>query len=148
MSADLVVFDPAHAPRDGRAFRDWYEQLSEADRPEETEFETLSPPLKAWYDAMTVEFPDFIRTETDHPNGMDYDLMGTAIHCVMPRGPGNINNAEKLSNRLAKELNLGTYDIMSDDGREGRHIVFPDGPLPDLPKPPSFFSKLFGKAKD
>ena len=148
MSADLVVFDPAHAPRDGKAFRDWYEQLSEADYPEETEFQLLTPSLKAWYDAMTAGFPDFSRTETEHPNGMDYGLMGTAIHCVMPRGPGNINDAEKLSNRLAKELGLGTYDMMSDDGRDGRCVRFPDGPLADIPKPQSFFSKLFGKAKD
>ncbi|MHA7818689.1 MAG: hypothetical protein ACX930_03465 [Erythrobacter sp.] len=148
MSADLVVFDPAKAPRDGKAWRDWYQQLSETDYPEETEFQSLSPSLKAWYDAMTARFPDFIRTKTDSPAGMDYDLMGSAIHGVMPRGSGDFNEAEKLGRQRAQELGLGTYDMMSDDGRQGRFIVFPDGPLPDIPKPPSFLSKLFGKAKD
>ncbi|MBV7266751.1 hypothetical protein [Erythrobacter ani] len=147
MSADLVVFDPAEAPRDGEAWREWYERINEDDHPEEGEFDRLSPALRSWYDAMTKDYPDFIRTDNDHPNGMDYSLMGSAIHCVMPRGPGDIGEADKLSNRLVKELGLGTYDVMSDDGREGRHIVFPDGPLPDVPKPPSFFSKLFGKGK-
>ena len=145
MSADSVVFDPSDAPRDGKAWREWFRGLQEAELPDEGEFERLTPSLRAWYDAMITRFPDFIRTETDDPNGMDYSLMGSAILFDMPRGPGDFDEAEKFASQQAKNLGLGTYDIMSDDGRKGRHIVFPDGPLPN---PPSFFSKLFGKAKD
>ncbi|AWW75121.1 hypothetical protein CD351_11850 [Erythrobacter sp. KY5] len=148
MSVDLVVFDPAVAPRDGNAFRDWYHRLSETDFPEEGELERLSPQLRRWYDAMTEQFPDFIRTDTDDPLGIDYHLMPGAIHWGMPRGHSDREAGERIGFAKAKELQLGIYDMMSDDGRLGRHIVFPDAPLPDLPKPPSFFSKLFGKAKD
>ena len=146
MSADSVVFDPSEAPRDAKAWRDWFEKIQESDHPEEGEFDRLSPELRAWYDAMTARFPDFIRTDTNSPNAMDYSLMGSAILFDMPRGPGDFGEAEKLAKEQARALGLGTYDIMSDDGREGRHIVFPDGPLADLPKPRSFFSRLFGKA--
>ena len=148
MSVDFVVFDPAKAPRDGQKWRDWYTKLDEREYPEKGEFDRLGARLKSWYDAMTAKYPDFIRVETDDPNGIDYDFKPGLIFFSMPRGHCNRDEALNLAILTAKELGLGTYDIMSDDGRSGRFIVFPDGPLADIPKPPSFFSKLFGKAKD
>jgi hypothetical protein len=143
VSAEFAVFDPATAPRNGAAFRAWFEERLAMEVAEaEDKPDLLTPPLRAWYDAMTARFPDFIRTETYDPGGMDYSFSSDTIHFVKPRARG-FDQVESFAKQKAADFGLGTYDIMSDDGHKGRYIVFPDSPLPD---PPSFFSKLFGKA--
>ncbi|MEM8576063.1 MAG: hypothetical protein AAGF48_15750 [Pseudomonadota bacterium] len=146
MSADFAVFDPASAPKDGLAFRKWYEDRMEWDESENVDDPALlSSSLRSWYTEMTSQFPDFVLTDTDDRNGMDYSFTNGFIYCSMPSGPGDANSAWSLAKRKAKQFGVGTYDCMSDDGRDNSCIVFPDGPLPN---PPSFFSRLFGKAKD
>ena len=149
MSWDIVFFDPEFAPRDGKAFRDWMEKIMEADWPQ-VDHDLLPPTMKAWLDMMTKRFPD-MEIEPDHPDAIDYSFVGPRGEVTLlylSQGQGSRELAMSMGQETAKKVGLGTYDVMSDDGSRGRHIVFPDGPVADIPKPPSFFSKLFGKAKD
>ena len=144
MSADFVVFDPAYAPRDGKAFREWYASRTDwdIDAPDPHP-EILTTQLRAWYAAMTEQFPDLNRSEQDGVDVIDYCFTRDFMYCSM--APERANDAWALARSKADELDLGTYDCMSDDGSNNGAIVFPDGPLPNEQ---SFLSKLFGKATD
>jgi len=145
VSCDFAFFNPDAAPRDGAAFRAWYEEQMDWDVNEsDPEPSILAPALLGWYLAMTSRFPDMARASVDASACVDYSFTPDFIYCTMPTTAA-VDHFEKLAKQKAQEFKVGIYDPMSDDGRDNRCIVFPDGPLPN---PPSFFSKLFGKAKD
>src|SRR5690606_30183622 len=59
MSVGFVVFDPAGAPRDGRAFRQWYFDTAEwSDGERNFDPQHSSSLLQDWYRAMSERFPD------------------------------------------------------------------------------------------
>ncbi|HSG34457.1 MAG TPA: hypothetical protein VLA37_07970 [Sphingomonadaceae bacterium] len=144
MSVDFVVFDPAVAPREGKAFRSWYEAQVDWDLESDPAPEELIPPLLQWYQAMVAQFPDMIRNDADGDDAIDYSFTPHFMYCSMAATKA-ANAAWSMARAKAAELGLGTYDCMSDDGRDNRTIVFPEGPLENAP---SFLSKLFGRSKD
>ncbi len=146
MSVDFVVFDPTDAPREAAAFRQWYADVAEW-RDGESNFDPKhsSPALQNWYAGMTGEFPNLnLAGEDAHTDDrwVDYSFGRHVIQVGMTSR--HANEAWALAKAKAADLGLGTYDCMSDDGRNNRTIVFPDGPLQNEP---SFFAKLFGKMK-
>jgi hypothetical protein len=143
MSVDFVVFDPDVAPRDGKRFRAWYDEQVDwdIDSPDPAP-SILIPPLKRWYDSMTAQFPDMVRTPSEDDGEIDYCFNKHFMYCSMR--PAKSDHAWKLAKELAANLNLGTYDPMSDDERNNSCIVFPDGPLAN---DPSWLSRIFGKTK-
>ena len=142
MSVDFAIFDPAFAPRDGKAFRTWYQ--SETDWDIDVPYiepEALTPPLLEWYRAMTKRFPDLIRSDAEGVEAIDYCFTAQFMYCSMASS-SHANDAWKRGKELAATHNLGSYDCMSDDGRDNRCIVFPDGPLANEP---SLLSRIFQK---
>ena len=146
MSVDFVVFDPSGAPREGKAFRQWFFETSEwADGELNFNPNHSSPPLQQWYQAMSERFPDLGQAREDadaDERWVDYTFGRHLIQVSMT--PKFANEAWSLAREKAKELGLGYYDCMSDNGKDNRTIVFPDGPLASEP---SFLAKLFGKSK-
>jgi hypothetical protein len=142
VSFDFAVFDPAVAPRDGKGFRAWYDQQVDwdIDAPD-PEPSILAQPLRQWYEAMTVQYPDKIWSGADGDAAIDYCFTQHFIYCSM--SPNRGADAWKLAQKLAVDLGIGTYDPMSDNERDNSCIVFPDGPFPN---PPSWLSRVFGKA--
>jgi hypothetical protein len=143
MSVDFAVFDPAVAPRSGTSFRNWYEEQTNWDMEEpDPELDILAQPLRRWYEAMVARFPDMNRSPTETDTNIDYCFTPHLIYCSMR--PQHSNQAWKLAQELAATEGIGSYDPMSDDERNNRCIVFPDGPLPNEP---SWLSRIFGKNK-
>lgn len=142
MSSDFVVFDPSVAPREARSFRSWYAQQIDWDD-SDTDPAILSPSLRAWYDDMTEMYPDMNLSEADGREAIDYCFNSHFMYCSMA-ATETADRAWATAKSRASVYGLGTYDCMSDNGGNNRAIVFPDGPLSNGP---SFFGKLFGKAK-
>ena len=144
MSSDFAVFDPAFAPKDAKAFRAWYDERMDWDIGDpDPQPELLTAPLRSWYAAMIAQFPDLNRGGADDLDAIDYSFTKDFIYCSM--APARADEAWELATSKAKELGLGTYDCMSDDGRNNQAIVSPGGPLAN---DPTFLSRLFGKATD
>src|ERR1044071_5449326 len=58
MSYDVMVFDPAHAPRDRGAFREWFAKQVDWDPNHDyMDPRSTTPALRAWYDAIREEYP-------------------------------------------------------------------------------------------
>ena len=58
MSYDLMVFDPAAAPRERAAFMDWYDTQSEwAEGHDYDDPAVTTPALRAWFMEMIKTFP-------------------------------------------------------------------------------------------
>ena len=144
MSFDFAVFDPERAPKDAKAFRAWYDEKMDwdIDAPD-PQPEILTAPLRSWYSAMAAQYPDLNRGGADALDAIDYSFTADFIYCSMAPELGD--EAWALAASKAGELGLGTYNCMSDDGRNNQAIVFPGGPLAS---DPSFLSRLFGKATD
>ena len=143
MSVDFAVFDPVVAPRDGKAFRAWWDEQVDwdVDVPY-PELSILVPALRQWYDAMSAQFADMIRSDEENEIAIDYSFTSHVIYCSMPSK--RANDAWAMAQKLAVDFSIGIYDVMSDDGRDNKCIRFPDGPLPN---PPSWLSRIFGKTK-
>ena len=146
MSVDFVVFDPAGAPREGKAFRQWYFDTAEWSEGESNfDPKHSSPRLQQWYQAFSEQFPDVQEAPEDaeiDDRWVEYSFGKHLIQIGMTSRLAN--EAWSLARDKARELGLGYYDCMSDDGKNNRTIVFPDGPLENEP---SLLAKLFGKSK-
>jgi hypothetical protein len=58
MSYDILVFDPAHAPREREAFRQWWDEQAEWSEPHPYNDPAFTTPsLRAWFMEMIERFP-------------------------------------------------------------------------------------------
>lgn len=149
-SIDFMVCDPASAPRDQRAFRAWYrEQTDWADNDDCYDPSITSPAIQSWYRQMTSQFPDANSPGLDlraiDERYGDYNF-GRHICYVALRSDVAVE-AWALTQSIAAQHQLGTYDPNSDDERSGDSIRFPDGPIrPDSPDRGGILS-FFGKKR-
>ena len=136
MSYDLMVFDPAVAPRERPAFVEWYHQQAEwSEDHSYDDAANTTPALRAWYEEIRQAYPNM-----NGPGGVtDEDLMKPGVEDRL--GDYSIGNhviyaafrwseAEKvypLVRSLAVKYGVGFYDVSGDEG-DGE-IHFPDDQL-------------------
>jgi len=129
MSYDLMVFDPAVAPRDRAAFKAWYEKV--VDWPDdESAFDpaTSSSALQEWYRSMLPKWPDMQDTandDSDNPHITGYSFAAHAIYVdfrwsVAEEAYDDVRSA-------AVSHQVGFYDVSGDEG-DGE-IYFPGDEL-------------------
>lgn len=124
MSYDLMVFEAGTAPRSRQDFMLWYEQQTgwseghSYDDPKVT-----SPSLRAWFMAMIAVFPamngPYASDDVDNPKVTDYSVGKDVIYAAFAWS--QVEPAFKAMASLAKEHNVGFFDVSADDGA----IVFP-----------------------
>lgn len=121
MSYDLVVFDPAAAPRDRNGFLDWIKYaLSAADGPPRTDPAAASPGLWAWHRDMCEMFP-----AGDGPRAYDpFSTQATknatyrfASHAILAGFHWEVSGpALYRVKKLAQAHSLGLFDASGADG--------------------------------
>ena len=140
MSYDLMVFDPAVAPRDRGQFMEWYSGQTEwseghsYDDPANT-----TPDLQAWYNEIRKTYPNMngpgAPTDDDlmipgvEDHLADYSIGHHFIYVAFPWTAAE--EAYPLVRSLALTYGVGFYDVSGDEG-EGE-IYFPGDDL----RPPS-----------
>lgn len=133
MSYDLMVFDPASAPRDRAEFKAWYEK--QVDWPEDdSPFDASIPSatLQSWRNAMLPNWPDMQEIgddQVDDPHVTGYSFSPHAIYVDFRWTVAD--EAYDAVRRLAVEHQVGFYDVSGDEG-DGE-IYFPGDQL----RPPS-----------
>jgi hypothetical protein len=131
MSYDLMVFDPATAPREQASFMEWYAQQTEWSEGHSYEnAQITTPELRAWYDAMRevwypMNGPDSPWTGIPDDSPLWDDDRVT--ECTIGRHViycdfrwSKAEEAREAVVRLAEKHQVGFFDA-SGDGR----IVFP-----------------------
>jgi GMP synthase-like glutamine amidotransferase len=121
MSYDLVVFDPAAAPRDRSGFLDWIKYaLSAADAPLRSDPAAASPALCAWHRDMCESFP-----AGDGPRAYDpFSTQATknatyrfAAHAILAGFHWEVSGAALYRvKKLAQTHGLGLFDASGADG--------------------------------
>ena len=134
MSYDLMVFDPAAAPRDRELFLEWYKyqaQWSEDHGYNDPGFTTA--PLRQWYEAICREYPNM-----NGPDAVAYDALDRAADYTIGKNViyatfswSLAEEVYKTVRRLAVDCEVGFYDVSGDEG-DGE-IYFPGDEL----RPPS-----------
>ncbi|WP_313344979.1 hypothetical protein [Stenotrophomonas sp.] len=125
MSYDLMVFDPAVAPRDAAAFLEWYDAQTEWNETHEYDDPAVSgPALQAWFSAIIEHFPPLsgplADDEDDRPQVTDYSVGNHVIYASFADDVAE--EAHGLVQVLANTHQLGFFDVSGDGA-----IVFPDG---------------------
>jgi hypothetical protein len=129
MSYDLMVFDPAAAPKKRAPFLDWYDQQAEWDEGHDYDDPAVSSAaLQVFYADIAQAFPP--QQEEDGP-GTDYTIGKAVIYMTFEWD--NIDAAHETVFRLAAEHLLGFFDVSSDlaeawlpDGKGGLYIAHSD----------------------
>ena len=132
MSYDLLVFDPAAAPRGRKQFLTWYEKMTRwseghsYDDPAKT-----TPALRAWYESIRRSFRNMngpgapndhdLMTPGVEDRLADYSIAHNAIYVTFPWSIAE--EAYDLVRRLAVMHKVGFYDVSGDEG-DGE-IYFP-----------------------
>jgi len=125
MSYDMMVFDPAVAPRDAAAFLEWYDAQTEWSEKHEYDDPAVSvPALQAWFAAIVEHFPPMngplADDEDDRPEVTDYSVGQHVIYASC--ADSGAENAHGLVQVLANAHQVGFFDASGDGA-----IVFPDG---------------------
>ncbi|WWW36016.1 hypothetical protein V8017_03025 [Stenotrophomonas rhizophila] len=125
MSYDLMVFDPAVAPRDAAAFPEWYDAQTEWSEEHDYNDPAVSvPALQAWFAEMVEHFPPMngplADDEDDRPEVTDYSVGKHVVYAAFAHSVAE--TAHGLVQVLANKHQLGFFDVSGDGA-----IVFPDG---------------------
>jgi len=120
MSYDLMVFDPASAPRTRAAFLSWYEQQQSGDEdtPPSEDPRSLTPALQAWFVEMIQTFPPLngplaSDENIDNPKTTDYGLSRTYVYACFAWSQAEA--AFKHTVKLAEKHHVGFFNVSSDD---------------------------------
>jgi hypothetical protein len=125
MSYDLMVFDPAVAPRERPAFVEWYHKQAEwSEEHSDDDAANTTPALRAWYEEIRKTYPNMngpgAPTDEDlmkpgvEDNLADYSVGQHVIYAAFPW-----SQAEKvypLVRSLAVKYGVGFYDVSGDEG--------------------------------
>jgi len=119
MSYDLIVFDPAAAPRKRAEILQWFEEKESQEDAPSDDPQSLTPALRAWFMEMIETFPPMngplAKDENmDDPTPTDYGLRRTYIHACFPWSQAE--EALLHTARLAEEHRVGVYNISSKEG--------------------------------
>lgn len=130
MSYDLLVFDPASAPRERVAFKDWFARESRWNPEESYDDPSITTEgLRGWYNEICETFPDFNSPEgfpDDREDvGSDYTIAANLIYVAFPWAVAE--EAYPLVRNLAVRHGVGFYDVSGDEG-DGE-IYFPGDAL-------------------
>jgi hypothetical protein len=116
VSYDLMVFDPASAPRNRAAFLAWYDeqQSGEEDVPPSDDPQSLTPALQAWFAEMIETFPPLngplARDEdVDDPKTTDYGLARTYVYACF--GWSQAESAYEHTVKLAQKHRVGFFNV-------------------------------------
>lgn len=131
MSYDVMIFDPAYAPRDREAFDRWF--TKQVDWDEDHDYmnpQSTTDAIRNWYEAIRVEYPAMNGPDaTDDDNEIDragdYNF---GPHFVYVTYPWSL--AEDIYDRvraLAVEHEVGFYDVSNDVGHQ--EVYFPGDKL-------------------
>ena len=130
MSYDLMVFDPAAAPREREEFMQWYDVQTEwAEDHEYDDPAVTTPALRAWFLEMIETFPamngpyggdedddDYF----DNPHVSDYCIGKSVIYTAFAWSVAD--EAYETVCTLAAKHGVGFFDVSSDDAE----IRFPN----------------------
>ena len=131
MSYDLMVFDPALAPREREAFLAWHDRQTEC----AGSFDPVeaTAPLRAWFFDMIARFPAMNGPyapdthDPDNPCITDYSVGSAIIYAAF--GWSQVDAAYEAVFRLAAKHRLGFFDVSSEEGgvwlpdHEGQLVV-------------------------
>jgi hypothetical protein len=120
MSYDLMVFEPAAAPRERGDFIDWYERQTEWSEGHSYDDPTVSSPkLRAWFMEMMEQFPPMNGplSRRDLPQWSDatitdYSVGKNVIYAAFAGSVGE--KAYALMFELAQKHGVGFYDVSGD----------------------------------
>ncbi|MBE1526464.1 hypothetical protein GGC65_000920 [Sphingopyxis sp. OAS728] len=132
MSYDLMVFDPAVAPRDRARFMAWYGELTAWGEGHSYDDASITTDgLRRWYRDMLATFPAMNGPDAaDRPDDSpvwddlhltDYSIARHAIYCAFSWSVGE--EALAAVPQLAAKHEVGFFDVSADAGQ----IRFPDG---------------------
>jgi hypothetical protein len=118
MSYDLMVFDPAAAPGERKAFLAWFRQQT---RWTETHGynnpDVPTPALRAWFMEMIRWFPPMngplASDDVDDPRVTDYSVGETVIYAAFAWSQAGA--AYERVKELAAKHGVGFFDLGSDD---------------------------------
>ncbi|WP_433925365.1 hypothetical protein [Stenotrophomonas nematodicola] len=125
MSYDVMVFDPAAAPREVVAFIAWFERQAEWNEDHDYDDASVSAPaLQAWYADITTEYPPMngplADDDDDRPQVTDYSVGRQVIYAAFAHSVAE--HAHGRVQELAHQHGLGFFDVSGDGA-----IVYPDG---------------------
>ena len=130
MSYDLLVFDPAVAPKDRQAFLEWWHGVGEWTEGHSYDDPAVTTPgLRDWFDEMRERFPamngPFASQDYDNPCVTDYSICLNAIYAAFAWSQAE--EAYPVVRELAVKHAVGFYDASGDEG-DGE-IYFPGDAL-------------------
>jgi len=116
MSYDILVFDPAHAPREREAFLQWWNAQAEWSEPHpynDPEFTT--PSLRAWFMEMVERFPAL---SGPYAGSRDRRAAGYCIgyHVIYVAISSDKQATHERAFELAGKHRLGFFEASSSDG--------------------------------
>jgi len=120
MSYDVMVFDPGAAPRERADFMTWYHDQTQWAEPHGyNDPSVTSPGLRAWYDAMTIEYPNMNGPgeggrDFDNPKLTDYSIGRSVIYAAFAWSQAE--GAYHLVRALAAKHGVGFFDASADEG--------------------------------
>lgn len=127
MSFDLMVFEPAAAPKTKDGFMEWYDRQTEwGEDHDYMPAAAASPALRSWYMEMKETFPPM--DGGDAPDAeqedflTDYCIGSSVIYAAFSWDKAD--EAYKLTKELAAKHGVGFFDVSGDGD-----IVLPDGTL-------------------
>lgn len=132
MSYDLMVFEKTAAPKNRTDFMKWYGQQTEwSENHEYDDPKVSSNDLRNWFMEIIKKFPAMngpLAPSEEELDKMENGLYGTDYSVGKDIIYGAFawslaEEAHETVKRLAKEYNVGFFDVSSDEGE----IVFPDG---------------------
>jgi len=131
MSYDMMVFDPAVAPREAAAFVAWYEKQTDWNEDHDHDDpKVTTPALQDWFTEMTEHFPPMSgplsNDEDDRDEVTDYSIAAHVIYGSFDDAVAE--RAHELFQVLAHKHGVGFFDASSDDAA----IVYPDGTVLEL----------------
>lgn len=126
---DVMVFDPAVAPREVDAFLDWYDAQTEWNEKHEYDDPAVSvPALQAFFAELAEDFPPvdgpLSDAEDDRPQVTDYSIGTHVIYASFKDVDDVAEEAHGLVQVLANKHQVGFFDVSGDGA-----IVFPGGPV-------------------
>lgn len=131
MSYDMMVFDPAEAPREAEAFIAWYEKQTDwKEDHDHDDPKVSSPALQAWFNEIAEHFPPIsgpLSDEEDDRNEVtDYSIAAQVIYGSFHDDVAE--QAHEMVQILAHKHQLGFFDASSDEVA----VVYPDGTVLEL----------------
>ncbi len=119
MSYDLMVFDPAPAPRERAAFMTWFEAQTRWEEDHGYDDPKVSSPaLGAWFLEMVERYPamngPYAGDDVDDPRVTDYSIGREVIYAAFAWSESSTAGETVLA--LAEKHGVGFFDVSAEDG--------------------------------